>query len=219
MKAIAINGSPRLNGTTAKLLLKALEGTKSAGAETVMHNLYQLNYSGCRSCFACKRKRIANRCRCYLKDDLSPILDQILQSDVLLVGSPIYFNDVSGQMRSFLERLGFITLSYDSFDERTFSGEVSVAFFFTMNAKQSYLPNYEPMFNNNLFALKNLGGSLEYYACCNTVQFDDYSKYHAARFDVNNKLEYQQTQFPLDLESAYAIGYRLADRCLKKKGE
>ena len=58
MKVIAFNGSPRKNWNTAMLLEKALEGAKSEGAETELIHLYDLNYNGCISCFACKTKGV-----------------------------------------------------------------------------------------------------------------------------------------------------------------
>ena len=54
MKIIAINGSPRENKNTGTLLKKALEGAESCGAEIEFINLYDLDYKGCISCFACK---------------------------------------------------------------------------------------------------------------------------------------------------------------------
>ena len=58
MKALFINGSPRKNGNTAKLLKRAMEGAAEVGAETELINLYDrsLNFNGCMSCFACKLK-------------------------------------------------------------------------------------------------------------------------------------------------------------------
>ena len=56
MKVIAINGSPRKNWNTAKLLENALEGAKNKGADTELIHLYDLQYKGCRSCLVCKRK-------------------------------------------------------------------------------------------------------------------------------------------------------------------
>ena len=59
MKIYAINGSPRKNKNTATLLQKALDGVKESAKdkeiETEIINLYDLNYTGCKSCFACKR--------------------------------------------------------------------------------------------------------------------------------------------------------------------
>ncbi len=59
-------------------------------------------------------------------------------------------------------------------------------------------------------AMKRLGGSSEYYAACDTLQFRDYSKYAAGTFSEKHKCEVHETQFPKDLEAAYKIGFRLA---------
>ena len=68
-KIIAINGSPRRNGNTAELLQHALRGAADAGAETELVHLYSLKFTGCLSCFYCKRKDVAHGV-CALKDDL-----------------------------------------------------------------------------------------------------------------------------------------------------
>lgn len=56
MNVIAINGSPRKKWNTATLLEHTLEGAKSQGADTELVHLYDLDYKGCTSCFACKLK-------------------------------------------------------------------------------------------------------------------------------------------------------------------
>ncbi|WP_198408563.1 flavodoxin family protein [Eggerthella sp. YY7918] len=120
MKVTAINGSPRKKWNTAQLLQEALKGAESVGAETELINLYDLNYKGCISCFGCKRKG-GTPCHCYLNDDLSLVLETVLGSDVLLLGSPVYFGNTTGEMRSFLERLAFITMTYDDYSAQIFS--------------------------------------------------------------------------------------------------
>lgn len=77
MKALFINGSPRKNGNTAKLLQRAMEGAEEAGAEVEWVNLYdrKLNIKGCMSCFACKVKG-GKKGVCSFKDDLLPILQK-----------------------------------------------------------------------------------------------------------------------------------------------
>ncbi len=211
MKIMAINGSPRKRWNTAQLLREALKGAESMGAETELVHLYDLTYRGCVSCFDCKR-RGAIPCHCYLKDDLSPVLDRVLQSDGLLLGSPIYFGNVTGEMRSFLERLAFITMSYDDYSARIFPGHVDAAFFFTMNVGAQAMAMYEPMMNGAASLLKKLGGRVETYAATNTLQFDDYSKYHAAGFDEAEKIAHRERQFPKDLAAAFEIGARMAGR-------
>jgi len=123
MKAIAINGSPRKKWNTSQLLREAAKGAESVGAEVKFINLYDLAYKGCISCFGCKRKG-AIPCHCFMKDDLSPILEEVLQADVLFLGSPIYFGNITGEMRSFLERLAFITMSYDDYTAQIFQGHL-----------------------------------------------------------------------------------------------
>jgi multimeric flavodoxin WrbA len=56
MKVIALNGSPRKKWNTSTLLKHALDGAASRGAKTELIHLYDYNYKGCISCFACKLK-------------------------------------------------------------------------------------------------------------------------------------------------------------------
>ena len=107
MKVMAFNGSPRKKWNTATLLEKALEGASSQGAETNLIHLYDLNYKGCISCFACKTKGGKSYGRCAVKDDLAPVFKHIEEADAIILGSPIYLGTVSGEMRSFMERLMF----------------------------------------------------------------------------------------------------------------
>lgn len=74
MTIIGINGSPRKNWNTATLLTNALEGAASQGAVTELVHLYDLDYKGCISCFACKNIDVPHNGRCALKDGLSPLL-------------------------------------------------------------------------------------------------------------------------------------------------
>lgn len=209
MKAIAINGSPRRGWNTEKLLKEALRGAESAGAETRLVQLYDLNYTGCKSCFGCKRKGEELYC-CILKDNLSPVLEEIFEADALLLGSPIYFGNISGQMASFIERLGFPLLSYDDYTKRLFNGKINSALFYTMNIPEEFYKSHmEQSLQNRVGILQRLGGLVEVYAACDTYQFTDYSKYHTATFDEGHKRKVRDEQFPKDLKAAYEIGRRL----------
>ena len=115
MKVLAINGSPRKNWNTYMLLKKVLEGASSAGAETEMVYLYDLKYRGCVSCLACKLQKEPRPCRCVLRDDLTDVLAKAHEADAIVLGSPIYFSEVTGEMRSFVERFLFQYLNYDDF--------------------------------------------------------------------------------------------------------
>jgi multimeric flavodoxin WrbA len=90
MKMIALNGSPRKKWNTATLLKHALDGAASKGAETELIHLYDCNYKGCISCFACKLKDGKSYGRCAVNDDLKPILNKVHDADAIILGSPIY---------------------------------------------------------------------------------------------------------------------------------
>lgn len=211
MKVIAVNGSPRKNGNTAVLLHNALRGAEENGASTKLLNLYELNYKGCMSCFACKRKE--NQCNgiCVLKDDLEEVLEYILTCDVLVLGSPIYFGNITGEMQSFLERLLFPNLSYNLGNRSVFKGKMSSGFIYTMNVNEERmkLMNYEAVFKQNQNLLQLFNGESEILICNDTYQFEDYSMYEASMFDEPHKAEVKAKQFPLDCQRAFEMGVRL----------
>ncbi len=209
MKAIAINGSPRKNWNTAQLLQSAMKGAECVGAETELINLYDLNFKGCISCFGCKRKG-AEPCRCYLKDDLTPVLEKILSADALFLGSPIFFGDITGEMRKLMERLFFITMTYDDYSRAVFTGRIDAAFFFTMNVENQ--EHYKPIMENATAMLKRFGGETEYYAATDTLQFPDYSKYQASIFSEEQKKLRHEEQFSKDLQVAFDIGQKFVTK-------
>jgi len=210
MHVIAINGSPRKNFNTATLLGHAVKGALSVGATTETVHLYDLRYSGCISCFACKRKLDAGSGHCALKDELYPVLEKVMACDVLLLGSPIYYSDITGMMRSFVERLLFMNLTYDDPLRPSPGKHISSAFFYTMNVPKEGEHYGTPLFEQNSKSLSVLGGSTEYLASFDTYQFDDYAKYAAGVFNVEHKKQVRAEQWPLDCQKAYEIGARLA---------
>lgn len=208
MKTLLLNGSPRKNWNTAMMLKEAQKGAESAGAETEYIDLFDLTYTGCRSCLACKRKD-ADRCKCFWKDDLSPVIERIFAADALIIGSPIYLGDVTSQVHGLIERLHFCALSYDDYSNY-FKGRVNVGIILTMNApKIFYNTVYKRRAKEVAKSLKMLNGSVEVYASCDTLQVSDYSKYNMAGFNENHKKDMRQKQFPKDLKEAYLMGERL----------
>ncbi|MBO6092771.1 MAG: flavodoxin family protein, partial [Oscillospiraceae bacterium] len=182
---------------------------ESVGAETEYIDLYDLSYTGCRSCLACKRKE-AERCKCFWPDDLSPVIDRILAADALIIGSPIYLGDITSHVHALIERLHFCTLSYDDYSSY-FTGKVNVGIILTMNApKAFYNIGYRKKAKETAQSFRALNGSVEVYACCDTLQVQDYSKYNMAGFDEAHKKEMRKNQFPKDLEKAFQMGASLS---------
>ncbi len=210
MKTILLNGSPRRNWNTAMMLKEAKRGAESVGAETEYIDLFDLTYTGCRSCLACKRKD-AERCRCFWKDDLSPVIDRIFAADALIIGSPIYLGDITSQVHGLIERLHFCALSYDDYSNY-FSGRVDVGIILTMNApKTVYNLSYRKKAKEVAQGFQLLNGSVEVYACCDTLQVTDYSKFSMAGFNEDHKRAVREKQFPLDLEKAFQMGAMLGN--------
>jgi multimeric flavodoxin WrbA len=211
MKVIAFNGSPRKNWNTATLLNNALEGAASRGAETELIHLYDLNFKGCISCFSCKLKGGKSYGRCAVNDDLKPVFNRIEQADALIFGSPIYFGQVTGEMRSFLERLLFQYLVYDGKGTSLFDRKIKTGFIYTMNVREEYLERigYAQNFNGMKKLLERFFGASETLLATDTYQFDDYSKYVTTGIDAEAKAKRRQEVFPEDCKKAFDLGIRL----------
>lgn len=211
MKVIAINGSPRKNWNTDTLLQKAIEGAKSNGADTEIIYLYDLNFKGCTSCLNCKIKDNKYLGHCAMEDDLTEVLEKILKCDVLFLGSPIYFGNVTGEMRSFLERLLFSNILYNLGEKSVFKGKISSAFIYTMNVPTEVMKNsnYEAIFHFYERILQILKGPSEYMISTDTYQFDDYSKYETSMFEEDHKARVKEKQFPIDCNKAFELGVKL----------
>ena len=215
-KVIVINGGPRKNFNTAKLLKEAQKGAEAVGAETEYYNLYDINFKGCLSCFACKRKGNSTNCVCAIKDDLRPVLEKCIQADAIIIGSPVYFSYPTGEFRSFLERLLFPVHTYlvdketgglKSLRPRT----IPVGVIFTMNCPKEWLEkyNYPTILEDNVKSLNHVFGYSESLYACDTYQFIDYSKYDMDLFDEKAKAKVRDEQFPKDLKAAFEMGKRL----------
>lgn len=212
MKVVAVNGSPRKKWNTATMLEHALEGAASKGAETRLFHLYDLDYKGCLSCFACKKKGGRSFGRCATRDGLTPVLDEIHEAGALILGSPIYFGEVTGEMRSFLERLLFPYLVYDKVGGTLFPRKIRTAWIYTMNIPEHMVKqmSLERVFEFNESMLEMLIGPCESLMSFDTLQFEDYSQYAAGMFDAAAKRKRHEEVFPDDCRKAFDLGARLA---------
>lgn len=212
MYILAVNGSPRKNWNTATLLKKALEGAVSEGAETELVHLYDFTYQGCISCFSCKLKAGKSYGKCALEDDLTPLLEKVEKADALILGSPIYLGNVTGEMRSFIERLVFPYLIYDINHSSLFKKKIPIGFIYTMNVTEDRM--------NDMGYIQNLGftesilarifGRSESLYVNDTYQFTDYSQYVVTAFNEADKTKRRKEFFPIDCEKAFAMGRRFA---------
>lgn len=216
VKALFVNGSPRKDGNTARMLAKAAEGAASRGAQVEIINLYDQRYCGCTSCFACKVKGAKTEGICAVSDGLRPVLEKAVAANIVVIGSPIYFSDLTGMVRSFMERFIFPNFSYDlDADGKRIPPRLKkqTAMIFTMNVPEAILePNrYDILLGRSVQVMQQNFGHCEGLFVCDTYQFDDYSKYAAGMFDEAAKRRHREEHFPTDLQRGYELGCRLVD--------
>ncbi len=218
-KVIILNASPRKNFNTAKMLKEAQRGAEAAGAQTEYFNLYEYNFKGCMSCFACQRKGSTTEGVCAIRDDLKPILEKCLNSDAIIIGTPVYFSYPTGIFRSFVERLMFPNHTYmvdrehGVLKRRLGNTVIPTGVIFTMNCPEEMAKdiNYHIILDENVHGLNHIMGYAEGVFAYDTTQFADFSKYNCDLFDENHKKQVQETQFPKDLEKAFDLGKRLTE--------
>ena len=100
MKIVAVLGSPRPQGNSSTLARAFLKAAGERGAEITEYFLNQMDFKGCQGCGTCKTKSQT----CILEDDLTPVLQAVRDADLLVLASPVYFGDLSGQMKCFFDR-------------------------------------------------------------------------------------------------------------------
>ncbi len=209
-KIVIIDGGPRRNMNTSQLLQKLAEGARSVGAdiEVKIFRLYNLDYKGCMSCMSCKLKgRASNVCR--FKDALTPVLEEIAGADGLVLGSPIYFGEVTGQMRAFLERLSFPWLSYNDYSLIA-PKRMPVVLVEAMNGTPER--NNSNHFGTMEWCITTALGEPERIIGYNTCQVAKYDNYELGSFSEEAKMAWRDAHLEEDLQKAFEAGRQMAAR-------
>lgn len=213
MKVMAFNGSPRKKKwNTVTLLENALKGAASAGAETELVQLYDLNYSGCISCFACKKLNRKKDGFCAVKDDLTSVLERVRHADALIIGTPVYFSSETAATRALLERLFFPYYKYSKDKKSLFPKKIRTGLIYTMNVNEGLIKTmgYDQHFSNTKMILETIFGECEVLLSTDTLQYNDYDKYEHEIFDKQEKINRHKEVFPLDCGRAFELGRRIA---------
>jgi len=111
MKVVALLGSPRSGKNSSTIAARFTETAATLGAVTETFELNKLTYRGCQGCYACKK----GLDHCVLKDDLTDVLAAVQGADVVLLSSPVYYGDITAQLKGFIDR----TFSYLKVDYLT----------------------------------------------------------------------------------------------------
>jgi len=207
-RIIAVNAGPRIGWNTDTLITEASKGAESAGAAVERFDLFRLDrYTGCISCFGCKREK--NKGHCVCRDGLTPVLDAIRRADGLIIGSPNYLSEMTASFRALYERLVFQNLTYNMEMPCCNAHPVPVLLIMTSHAPEngylSLLKNYQQTMN--MFV-----GPTEVLVSGDTLQLRDYEKtdWEWSMFDPERKQQRHDTVFPQDCRKAYEQGAALA---------
>lgn len=168
MKIVAVNGGPRKNCNTAQLLDSFLNGVREAApdAEIEVIHLYDYLYTGCKSCFTCQLTANRKDLGCRVKDSISELLRDTFHADGIVFASPIYYLNVTAQLRAFWERL-----LYPGHSPK----KIPTAVIYTMNMTEEQEQKFaaSPLKIIDMYLTDCFGMSPETIHSYNTFQFND----------------------------------------------
>ncbi len=106
MKVVAFNGSPRRDGNTAAIIKIVFAELEQHGIETEFVQVGGSLVRGCTSCYSCVQNKLT---RCAVTDDsLNEWIEKMMAADGIILGSPVYFLDVTSEMKALIDRAGFV---------------------------------------------------------------------------------------------------------------
>ena len=200
MKTIVINAGPKRRDCNARLAKSSLEGAESVGAEVEYVDLYKLNLSGCRVCLICKNDE--DVCKCFWRDELSPLIERIFEADCVLIAAPIFFSQPTSHYMALLERLVYCMVSYKTGNK--FKGKVNVGLFYTINYPRDYFEkSVRPHMKQSEDLLKMLNGKVV------IETYQNISKNMSSN-STDDELKLKKEQFTSDLKSVFEIGAKLS---------
>lgn len=200
MKTLVINAGPKRKDVNAQLAKSALKGAESVGSDVEYVDLYKLDFSGCRVCLICKNDEEV--CRCFWRDDLSSVIDEILDADSLLIAVPIFFSQPASHYMALLERLIYCIVSYKTGNK--FKGKVNVGLFYTINYPKDYFEkSVRPHIKQSEDLLKMLNGKVV------IETFSNISKNFASNVS-SEELKVKEEEFARDLDTVFEIGANLS---------
>ena len=106
MNVIAFNGSPRKEGNTSLLIREVFSELEKEGIATEMIHVGGSPIRGCTACMKCGEDKNS---RCAMSgDSLNSYLEKMFAADAIILGSPVYFTDVTAEMKALIDRAGFV---------------------------------------------------------------------------------------------------------------
>lgn len=204
-KIIAINASPRKNWNTDLLVRKAAEGAAEAGAEIEVIDLYRLpKFTGCISCFGCKRPVTLATCVC--RDGLYEVLEKIRSADGIIIGSPVYLGDLTAGFRALFERMLFPYITYRTEVRNYNTRQIPIVLIITSNTSAV---KDEPLAEKYSRIFEHLIGPARTLISGNTLQVSNYEDFNWSSFNPEEKKKRREEVFPSELEEAFRLGKQM----------
>lgn len=100
LKVVGIVGSPRAGGNTEFMVTRTLSKIEELGIDTELISLHDKNIGYCVGCDSCKSSG-----KCVIEDDMQYLTKKVHDADGIVMGSPVYFGDMTGLAKSFIDRL------------------------------------------------------------------------------------------------------------------
>jgi multimeric flavodoxin WrbA len=121
MKVVGFNGSPRKDGNTSILINHVFHELEKEGIETELVQLSEKEIRGCIACYKCIENKDQ---RCAVKTDAAnEYIEKMLRAEGIIFGSPVYFTDVTSEMKALIDRAGYVSRAND----RMFKNKVAAA--------------------------------------------------------------------------------------------
>ena len=214
MYFVCVNGSPRKKMNSDIMITAIGERLGEMGAEVRRIDLHDLDYKGCASCFACKRIGKSSYGKCVTKDDLKGVLEEIRKADGLFIAAPIFFNDVNGEVRSFLERLMFQYTIYSNPVKTIIERPIKVGMVYSMNySKEAYEGSVlkEHLAGQEARMARALGSVRSHFSF-STNQLNNYDGIEYTYFDPAERTRQYREKLPREIEEVrkFAEGLVLA---------
>ena len=199
MNTIVINAGPKRKDKNAQLAKSAYKAAKLNSNNVEYVDLYKLDLHGCMICSICKKEGMAGKC--YWKDETSPLIERILNSDCLLITVPVFFSEPTSHYRALIERLIYCIVSYET--GNTFKGKINVGLFYTVNYPLDYFEkSIRPHLKQSEDLFKMFNGEVEISSFRNITKRE--------LNESGDDLHLKEKQFDLDLKKVHEIADRLS---------
>lgn len=149
MNVLTLLGSPRKDAASSAIAQRFNEEAAKNGAQVTTYRLNDLDFKGCQGCYACKK----GLDKCVINDDLTPVLEALSVADAVVFATPIYFGDITAQLKGFFDRL-YSTFDPDYSEETGFTSRLPAGkkalFIYTQGAAEDIHAEIPERYNTYL---------------------------------------------------------------------